>query len=55
MQDTTPELTIFFGDVDESLAKNAKSFDSSAYLVDHSNYKEFLVSDKDQDTVILHL
>jgi hypothetical protein len=45
-------LTIFFGDVDESLAKNAKFFDSSAYLVDHSNYKEFLISSRDQDTVI---
>jgi hypothetical protein len=52
MQDTKSKLTIFFGDVDESLANNAKLFDSSAGLVDHSNYKEFLISDRDRDTVI---
>lgn len=52
MQNKPYKLTIFFGDVDESTAMIAKDFDPSAWLLDHSNYKEFLAQDLDKDTVI---
>jgi hypothetical protein len=35
-------ITLFVGDCSEYLAKQATNFDSSAYLVDFSNYKKFL-------------
>jgi hypothetical protein len=42
MQKLNYTLTIFVGDIDESLSVSAKSYDSSAWLLDYSNYKEFL-------------
>lgn len=44
MQKLNYTLTIFVGDIDESLADSAKSYDSSAWQLDHSNYKDFLTS-----------
>jgi len=35
-------ITLFVGDCTEDLATQAKDFDSSAYLVDFSNYQKFL-------------
>lgn len=35
-------ITLFVGDCTEYLADQAKRFDSSAYLIDFSNYKKFL-------------
>lgn len=52
MQNKKPKLTIFLGDVNESLAKIATVFDSSAQLLDHSNYKQFFVTTQNKDTVI---
>lgn len=44
MQKLNYTLTIFVGDIDESLADSAKSYDSSAWQLDLSNYKDFLTS-----------
>ena len=38
-------VTLFVGDCDGTVAERAKSFDSSAYLVDFYNYKKFLAQD----------
>tara|TARA_B110000503_G_scaffold120109_1_gene182486 strand:+ start:610 stop:1560 length:951 start_codon:yes stop_codon:yes gene_type:complete len=35
-------ITVFLGDNDESVAKHAIDFDQSSFLVDTSNYKQFL-------------
>jgi len=35
-------IALFVGDCDSTVASQATNFDSSAYLVDFSNYKEFL-------------
>ena len=35
-------VTLFVGDCTEYLSTQAKSFDASAYLIDYSNYKNFL-------------
>lgn len=38
-------ITLFVGDCDSTVAEQATEFDSSAYLVDFSNYKKFLEQD----------
>ena len=45
-------LTVFVGGVDQSLELSAKSYDSSAFLIDHSNYKSFLISSLTKNTTI---
>lgn len=52
MSNKKHKLTIFLGDVDESVAQLAAEFDASAWLLDHSNYKKFLISERDHDDVI---
>lgn len=37
-------ITLFVGDTDESLSAYATAYDSTAFLIDQSNYKEFLTS-----------
>lgn len=44
-------ITLFVGDCDKNLADTAKSFDSSARLVDCANYKSFLSSSDPDITV----
>ena len=44
MQKLNYTLTVFVGDINESLSVSAKSYDSSAWLLNHSNYKDFLGS-----------
>jgi hypothetical protein len=46
------KLTVFVGDIYESLAVIAKTYDPTATLVDMSNYKLFLTSDLSRDTTI---
>ena len=38
-------ISIFVGDVDDSVALKAKQHDPNAYLVDHSNFEKFLKTD----------
>jgi hypothetical protein len=52
MHDKKHKLTIFFGDIDQSLANTAKQFDESAWLLDHSNYKKFVANAQNQYTVV---
>jgi hypothetical protein len=40
----THRVTLFVGDVCEGLGQQALQFDPDAFLIDHSNYKNFLVS-----------
>lgn len=49
---TMPKLTVFFGDVDEALARHACQHDAEAFLVDYSNYKQFVVGQLDHDTTV---
>jgi len=37
-------INIYIGDINEELAVKAKSNDPTAFLIDHSNYEEFLTS-----------
>lgn len=45
-------VTLFVGDVCETLGQQALQFDANAFLIDHSNYKNFLVSDISTDTTV---
>jgi hypothetical protein len=45
-------ITLFVGDVFESLGKVALEHDPSAFLIDHSNYKSFLTSDITSDITV---
>lgn len=45
-------ITIFVGDSDESISKNARKHDQSAYLVDFSNFEEFLKTNFVKDVTI---
>lgn len=45
-------ITIFVGDSDESISKNARKHDQSAYLVNFSNFEEFLKTDFIEDVTI---
>jgi hypothetical protein len=38
------QITLFVGDTDESLSATATAYDSTAFLIDRSNYKDFLTS-----------
>ena len=44
-------ITLFVGDCDSALAKKATDFDSTAYLIEFSNYKKFLELDNLDVTV----
>lgn len=44
-------ITLFVGDCTEGLAEHAKAFDNLAYLVDSSNYKNFLAHAQLDSTV----
>jgi len=45
-------ITVFVGDSDDSIAKKAKAHDTNAYLVDHSNFENFLkINNNDAVTV----
>ena len=48
-------INIYIGDTSESLAAAAKAADPMAFLIDHSNLKEFLDSPKDDSTVYTSL
>jgi len=37
-------ITVFVGDSDESVAQEAKKHDTTAYLVEHKNYQQFLTA-----------
>jgi hypothetical protein len=52
MQKLNYTLTVFVGDIDESLNVFAKSHDSSAWLLEHSNYKDFLASTLTTNTTV---
>jgi len=43
------QTTLFVGDTDLSLSVVAKTHAPDAFLIDHSNYKEFLISEPNQD------
>jgi hypothetical protein len=45
-------ITLFVGDVFESLSKVALEHDPAAFLIDHSNYKSFLTSDITSDITV---
>jgi hypothetical protein len=46
------QITLFVGDTDSSLSVAAKKHDPTAFLIDHSNYKEFLISKTTQDVTV---
>ena len=52
MKKTKYKRTIFIGDTDESVRICAQEYHSSAQLLNHSNYKEFIVLSLDQDSVV---
>lgn len=52
MKKSKYKLTIFIGDIDESVCLIAKSQDSSAYHLHHSNYQKFISSDLDKNTAV---
>jgi hypothetical protein len=45
-------VTLFVGDVCESLSRVALQYDATAFLIDHSNYKNFLISDITSDVTV---
>jgi hypothetical protein len=45
-------LVIFFGDVQENLAEAAKNYDSSAWLLDYSNYTKIVNNEVDSETTV---
>jgi hypothetical protein len=45
-------VRIYVGDVTQELAKSAKSYNPTAFLIDHSNYKEFLTTEYSSDIVV---
>lgn len=44
------QITLFVGDTDSSLSAIAKTHDPEAFLIDHSNYKQYLISDPVKNT-----
>lgn len=52
MQKTNQNLTIFLGDVQTYLSEMAREYDPSAWLLDHSNYKKFLIEDFTSATTV---
>lgn len=52
MEKLDHKLTIFVGDIHESLSIIAKSHNSSAILIDHANYQKFVESTLAQDTTV---
>ena len=48
-------INIYIGDTSENLAIAARTADPTAFLIDHSNFKEFLDSPKDNSTVYTSL
>lgn len=52
MNNTQTKLIIFLGDVNDSVTAEAKKLDQSAYLLDRSNYKEFLQQKTNKNTVV---
>jgi hypothetical protein len=48
-------ITLFVGDVTEDLANTAKIFDSSAFLIENSNFEDFLNSEYDDVCVYTSL
>jgi hypothetical protein len=49
---TNNKITIYLGDIYPDTCEQARQYDASAYLVDHSNYKNFLNSIFDHDTTV---
>lgn len=47
------QITLFVGDIDESLAIKAKQYDAGAFLIDRDNYKQFL-ADTPHDNVTVY-
>ena len=45
-------VTLFVGDIYESLSRVALQYDANAFLIDHSNYKNFLISDITSDITV---
>jgi hypothetical protein len=45
-------ITLFVGDVSESLSRAALEHDPAAFLIDHSNYKSFLTSNINSDVTV---
>ena len=52
MQKSKGQVTLFVGDIHESLATTAKEYDSAAFLINHNNYKQFLTTDIDTDITV---
>ena len=48
-------IDIYIGDTSKNLAAAARAADPTAFLIDHSNFKEFLDSPKDNSTVYTSL
>jgi|688.fasta_scaffold21866_4 hypothetical protein len=48
----TYQVTLFVGDVCESLSGEALEYDPTAFLINHSNYKNFLISNIDSDITV---
>lgn len=46
------KLYVFVGDIDNSLSVAARSFDPQAYLIDSTNYSNFLITTLDRDTTV---
>lgn len=46
------QTTLFVGDTDASLSVAAKAHDPDAFLIDHSNYKQYLISEPVKNTTI---
>jgi hypothetical protein len=52
MEKTNFDLTIYVGDIGESLGLQATLFDAGAYLVNKKNYKKFLSTKLEKNTTI---
>ena len=52
MNNQSAKLTLFVGDVYESLSISAKKYSDDAFLIDHSNYKSFLDTPLTNDVTI---
>jgi hypothetical protein len=46
------QITLFVGDTHESLSAVAKARDSTAFLINYVNYKDFLISEPNTDVTI---
>lgn len=45
-------ITLFVGDIYDTLAKTAQKMDPKAWLIDHNNYKNFLLTEYNKDLTV---